>query len=219
MESSRGPSGSFALQEVVQVAAAVGAAGGAGAGGVERRVGRAGARCRVSRTRPVQVNAVPCQAMRGRQHAVEHVHAAGRWPRGCPAASRRPSGSAGRSSGSSSARPGHHVGALLARVAHREPADGEAVERVLREEAGPTRRGARGRARPARWRRAPAPDRRARRGCGAPSGGSGPSRRGSRARSAVEGRQTSSTIITSEPIAVCISIDASGERTCIRQST
>ncbi|GAO02385.1 hypothetical protein PSR1_01257 [Anaeromyxobacter sp. PSR-1] len=37
--------------------------------------------------------------------------------------------------------------------------------------------------------------------------------------SAVDGRQTSRTIITSEPIAVCIAIDDSGVRSCGRPST
>ena len=121
-----------ALEEVMQVRAAEVRAGRAAAGRVERHVGDARSAPRVMRTRPVEVNAVPCQARwvgrtqsnmsTPRQHRLQQIgrradaHQVARPIRGQQL---------GGEVRSSSSRCG-------ARVADREAADREAVERMLR---------------------------------------------------------------------------------------
>jgi hypothetical protein len=122
-----------ALEQVVEVATREGAAGGAAAVRVERRVGElvlAAGEPDAARGR--EGGALPCHG--GRQHAVEHVHAladgveeVGRGPDAHEVAGAVPRQELRRMS--------HHVGALGPGVPHGEAADREAVEAVIDEEA------------------------------------------------------------------------------------
>ena len=123
-----------ALEEVVQVRPRPGPAGEARAGGVERLV-REPVVAAGEPDAPRRGEGRPLPRHRGGKDAVEHVDAlADRLEeirRGADAheVARAPARQQLR-------RAADDVGALGARVAHREAADGEAVEGVLREEAG-----------------------------------------------------------------------------------
>ncbi len=141
--------------------------------------GSSASRCaaRVRRTRPREVKAVPCQArVVGRmQSNMSTPVADGLQDVGRRAHAHEVAGPVGRE------RPGgvgHHLAPLGAGVAHRHAADGEAVEGMAGQELRRLRAGARGRARPGRWRTGPGPRRGARPGCAGPSGGCAPWRRG-----------------------------------------